>query len=352
MHYDCQKKDEKIQNVLSHFKKDFEGDVSKEELAAKYGHYASFLHSYAPSPPRSSGWSHPKTQHRNCSTQKTTEECATNILKIMTSFPVPGGAIISPLHESFLCLKENERFSGDVKPVPFLKGDQTSSANLCLKRKERFSNDVKPLPLVKGGQTSSALFAKESVSLVGKLSKKRKVAANPSKVCSDAPGNKEDVPRGSLALSKHKVVQHSGFCVKDKFLMSSAKEKAEGKKLHSSKSSKRAVPHGSVEIGVNRESRDLTEATHGVSKSQDKMQKLRFQDSSKFRENLKIHTKIEKKDSQMPLFERPSGNKRKDSTIGGFGMVHNASFDNSKQGFSGKQVDKNSYIHLSRMLQI
>ncbi|XP_065863631.1 cysteine-tryptophan domain-containing zinc finger protein 7 isoform X2 [Euphorbia lathyris] len=129
----------------------------------------------------------------------------------MTSFPVPGGALISPLQENLLCLKEKKIFSRNVKPVPFLKR----------------------------GQTSSTLLAKESVSLVGKLSKKSKAHA-PS---SNASGNKEDLPRGSLAPSKHKVVQQAAFCVQDKFLTSSAKERAlsQGKKLHRSKSSKNAA---------------------------------------------------------------------------------------------------------------
>ncbi|KAK6260195.1 hypothetical protein SCA6_014669 [Theobroma cacao] len=50
-------KDEKIQHVLGHFQKDFEGGVSAENLGAKFGGYGSFLPTYARSP----GWSHPKS---------------------------------------------------------------------------------------------------------------------------------------------------------------------------------------------------------------------------------------------------------------------------------------------------
>uniref|UniRef100_A0A2P2JR91 CW-type domain-containing protein n=1 Tax=Rhizophora mucronata TaxID=61149 RepID=A0A2P2JR91_RHIMU len=42
--------DEKIQNVLGHFQKDFEGGVSAENLGAKFGGYGSFLPSYERSP--------------------------------------------------------------------------------------------------------------------------------------------------------------------------------------------------------------------------------------------------------------------------------------------------------------
>ncbi|GMY16441.1 cysteine-tryptophan domain-containing zinc finger protein 7-like isoform X1 [Fagus crenata] len=49
--------DEKLQNVLGHFQKDFEGGVSAENLGAKFGGYGSFLPTYQRSPV----WSHPRT---------------------------------------------------------------------------------------------------------------------------------------------------------------------------------------------------------------------------------------------------------------------------------------------------
>ncbi|XP_038988706.1 cysteine-tryptophan domain-containing zinc finger protein 7-like isoform X2 [Phoenix dactylifera] len=42
--------DEKLQNVLGHFQKDFEGGVSAENLGAKFGGYGSFLPTYQHSP--------------------------------------------------------------------------------------------------------------------------------------------------------------------------------------------------------------------------------------------------------------------------------------------------------------
>ncbi|KAK3041470.1 hypothetical protein RJ639_000447 [Escallonia herrerae] len=50
-------KDEKLQHVLGHFQKDFEGGVSAENLGAKFGGYGSFLPTYQRSP----AWSHPRT---------------------------------------------------------------------------------------------------------------------------------------------------------------------------------------------------------------------------------------------------------------------------------------------------
>ncbi|TYG44934.1 hypothetical protein ES288_D11G134500v1 [Gossypium darwinii] len=49
--------DEKIQHVLGHFQKDFEGGVSAENLGAKFGGYGSFLPTYTRSP----SWPHPKS---------------------------------------------------------------------------------------------------------------------------------------------------------------------------------------------------------------------------------------------------------------------------------------------------
>ncbi|KAJ4956717.1 hypothetical protein NE237_013500 [Protea cynaroides] len=48
--------DAKLQDVLGHFQKDFEGGVSAENLGAKFGGYGSFLPTYQRSP---SIWSHP-----------------------------------------------------------------------------------------------------------------------------------------------------------------------------------------------------------------------------------------------------------------------------------------------------
>ncbi|GLT32470.1 hypothetical protein SLA2020_071360 [Shorea laevis] len=59
--------DEKLQNVLGHFQKDFEGGVSAENLGAKFGGYGSFLPTYERSP---SILSHPKTVEKNYTTPR------------------------------------------------------------------------------------------------------------------------------------------------------------------------------------------------------------------------------------------------------------------------------------------
>lgn len=53
--------DDKLQDVLGHFQKDFEGGVSAENLGAKFGGYGSFLPTYQRSP----AWTHPRTPQKN-----------------------------------------------------------------------------------------------------------------------------------------------------------------------------------------------------------------------------------------------------------------------------------------------
>ncbi|XP_022842403.1 uncharacterized protein LOC111366019 [Olea europaea var. sylvestris] len=50
--------DDKVQSILGHFQKDFEGGVSAENLGAKFGGYGSFLPTYQRSP---AVWSQPKS---------------------------------------------------------------------------------------------------------------------------------------------------------------------------------------------------------------------------------------------------------------------------------------------------
>ncbi|XP_038991746.1 cysteine-tryptophan domain-containing zinc finger protein 7-like [Hibiscus syriacus] len=79
--------DEKIKNVLGHFQKDFEGEVSAENLGPKFGGYGSFLPTYERSSPR---LSHPKTPQRNSSTNNFSMEGAYQNLKAPPNAPPIG----------------------------------------------------------------------------------------------------------------------------------------------------------------------------------------------------------------------------------------------------------------------
>ncbi|XWS08617.1 hypothetical protein CRYUN_Cryun40dG0017200 [Craigia yunnanensis] len=64
--------------------------------------------------------------------QETTSKSPFRILQVMTSYHVPGGVLISPLHDSLLCLlrKENERPSRDGESILSLKACQEHSSGL------------------------------------------------------------------------------------------------------------------------------------------------------------------------------------------------------------------------------
>ncbi|XP_065864021.1 cysteine-tryptophan domain-containing zinc finger protein 7-like [Euphorbia lathyris] len=160
--------DEKVQNVLAHFQKDFEGEVSVKELGAKFGQYGSFLRSYAPSSPKSSPWSHPKTQERNCSTQKAADESPTKILKVMTSFPVPQGAIVSPLHENLLCLKNTPNDTSRTTKRRFLVSVKKKK-NVCMMRRnlKELQDDQNGLDSTRNDEDSSGSGLKKDKTLRG-----------------------------------------------------------------------------------------------------------------------------------------------------------------------------------------
>ncbi|TKY72634.1 bidirectional sugar transporter SWEET12 [Spatholobus suberectus] len=56
--------------------------------------------------------------------QANAEDSPTGIIQVMTSFPIPGGVLISPLHESLLCLIKNDRVIGDSRYLSSLNGHQ------------------------------------------------------------------------------------------------------------------------------------------------------------------------------------------------------------------------------------
>ncbi|RVX22069.1 hypothetical protein CK203_001527 [Vitis vinifera] len=60
--------------------------------------------------------------------QETLQESPTSILQIMTSFAVPEGVLLSPLHDSFICLIRKKKFPRNSKPVPALEGSQEQPA--------------------------------------------------------------------------------------------------------------------------------------------------------------------------------------------------------------------------------
>ncbi|KAL0537969.1 hypothetical protein IC582_026963 [Cucumis melo] len=59
------------------------------------------------------------------------DESPSKIIQAMTSFPVPHGALISPLHDSLLCLSRKEKPLPLPKPVPSLENKKDGLAKLA-----------------------------------------------------------------------------------------------------------------------------------------------------------------------------------------------------------------------------
>ncbi|KAK7303813.1 hypothetical protein RJT34_14730 [Clitoria ternatea] len=76
--------DERIQNVLGHFQKDFEGGVSAESLGPIFGGYGSFLPTYERSPCFKS---HPKTPQRNHNSPNSTINLHSEVVSDNTKEP-------------------------------------------------------------------------------------------------------------------------------------------------------------------------------------------------------------------------------------------------------------------------
>ncbi|KAG4378362.1 hypothetical protein GLYMA_17G024800v4 [Glycine max] len=70
--------------------------------------------------------SHEESEDMPHVSQETPEESPTSIVQVMTSFTIPGGVLISPLHDSLLYLIRKEKALGNIKPMSSLNGNSVS----------------------------------------------------------------------------------------------------------------------------------------------------------------------------------------------------------------------------------
>lgn len=123
--------DEKLQDVLGHFQKDFEGGVSAENLGAKFGGYGSFLPTYQRSPT----WSHrtpPKAQNNGTPRSPNSfhlEACRSNTT-ISSSAPlaVRHGAVLKApsIHDT---VKQDISMSATRTEEPTLRSDLVNKSS-------------------------------------------------------------------------------------------------------------------------------------------------------------------------------------------------------------------------------
>ncbi|XP_056859255.1 cysteine-tryptophan domain-containing zinc finger protein 7 isoform X1 [Raphanus sativus] len=115
--------DDKLQNVLGHFQKDFEGGVSAENLGAKYGGYGSFLSMYQRSPLCKSP--PPQVQHQVVSGSKCSASSAVPQVSVSGSTSkAPASDVLAKL-KNFV--KSSNIGTPDSKQKPVTKPSSSSA---------------------------------------------------------------------------------------------------------------------------------------------------------------------------------------------------------------------------------
>ncbi|CAN7038710.1 unnamed protein product [Brassica oleracea var. botrytis] len=126
--------DEKLENVLGHFQKDFEGGVSAENLGAKYGGYGSFLSMYQRSPLCKSP--PPQAQHQVVSGSKCSASSAAPQVSVSgsTSKALPASDVLvnlkKPDSKQKPVTKPSSSFSAPVNHKTFRLRIKVGSSDL------------------------------------------------------------------------------------------------------------------------------------------------------------------------------------------------------------------------------
>ncbi|XP_021675068.2 cysteine-tryptophan domain-containing zinc finger protein 7 isoform X3 [Hevea brasiliensis] len=109
--------DEKLQDVLGHFQKDFEGGVSAENLGAKFGGYGSFLPAYQRSPVWSYPRTPPKVQHYNSPRSPNNSQLEGVHRGSVSSSTVPQSVRLEPASSSATSLTASKASSSIIVSV-------------------------------------------------------------------------------------------------------------------------------------------------------------------------------------------------------------------------------------------
>ncbi|KAK7396860.1 hypothetical protein VNO78_18022 [Psophocarpus tetragonolobus] len=185
--------DEKIQDVLGHFQKDFEGGVSAENLGAKFGGYGSFLPTYQRSPV----WSHPKTPQKNHSQNM---PISPNNLQLEGG---QGDAVqcstgtqssrFGPSSGNSLRLAANKGFSLDdgTNQEKYMATDTSTCKHESLNKKTTSTSDQKTLKVrIKMGPDS--LSTQKNAAIYSEIG----LDVSPSSSLDDSPSESEGISRG------------------------------------------------------------------------------------------------------------------------------------------------------------
>ncbi|KAJ4828498.1 hypothetical protein Tsubulata_012463 [Turnera subulata] len=213
--------DEKLQNVLGHFQKDFEGGVSAENLGAKFGGYGSFLPTYQRSPVWSQPKTPPKTVHGNASRSPNSLQLeggrhssvsSSNAPQSVRLEPATSSAVPSGLPKASSSLIESAKQEMHMPPVHFAEAESVNkkSANL---------SDQKLLKVrIKVG--SDNLSTRKNAAIYSEIG----LDASPTSSLDDSPSESEGMshePQDALFESPFHIIQiMTSFPVRGALLLS------------------------------------------------------------------------------------------------------------------------------------
>ncbi|XP_022991299.1 uncharacterized protein LOC111487993 [Cucurbita maxima] len=187
--------DVKIQHVLGHFQKDFEGGVSAENLGAKFGGYGSFLPSYQRSPVRLHSRTPPKGH--NCSTSRSPnnflQEVGHNNSVVSSTTPQsirPGPPSTSSTSLPITRGSNLNESSKQEVCTSFQHVEELASGYGCVNNKSTTSSDQKSLKVrIKVG--SDNLSTRKNDAIYSGLG----LDVSPSSSLDDSPSESEGVSR-------------------------------------------------------------------------------------------------------------------------------------------------------------
>ncbi|XP_065861296.1 cysteine-tryptophan domain-containing zinc finger protein 7-like isoform X2 [Euphorbia lathyris] len=203
--------DEKLQDVLGHFQKDFEGGVSAENLGTKYGGYGSFLPTYQRSPV----WSHtrtpPKVQHHNGPRSPNSSQLEVGRRGSVSSSSVLRSGNLEPASASAMSLISSKATSSPVVTVKQVGVPSTSSAKEHVLRSESIKRKSVTLPdqrmlkvRIKVG--SDNLSTQKNAAIYSGLG----LDVSPSSSLDDSPSASEGIshgPQGSTFESPARILR-------------------------------------------------------------------------------------------------------------------------------------------------
>ncbi|XP_023004426.1 uncharacterized protein LOC111497742 isoform X1 [Cucurbita maxima] len=186
--------DAKLQHVLGHFQKDFEGGVSAENLGAKFGGYGSFLPSYQRSPVVPLSRTPPKGH--NCSTSRSPnnfQEVGHNNSVVSSTTPQsirPGPPSTSSTSLPIIEAPNLNESSRQEACMSFPYVEERGSGYGCVNNKSTTSSDQKSLKVrIKMG--SDNLSTRKNDAIYSGLG----LDVSPSSSLDDSPSESEGISR-------------------------------------------------------------------------------------------------------------------------------------------------------------